>query len=290
MPPIRQDIIKLYDEYTHLSLDRRVFMDRLAQLAGGTAAAAALLPILKANYAKAAVVPPDDPRLRIERVVFPGASGEVRGVLARPSADEGPWPGVLVIHENRGLNPHIEDVTRRMALEGYLALGVDFLSPKGGTPADEDHARELIGELDPETTTADAVAAAAYLRQHADGTGTTGAVGFCWGGGMVGNLAVADPELDAAIVFYGRQPDPADVPRIKARLLLNYAGLDERINAGIPAFEAALDQAGVPYEMHVYDGVNHAFMNDTSEARYDETAAKLAWQRTVEFFTETLAS
>lgn len=289
MPPIRQDIVKLYDEYTHLALDRRVFMDRLAQLAGGTAAASALLPLLKANYAKAAVVPPDDPRLHAERVAFPGASGELLGLLARPAANDGPWPGVLVIHENRGLNPHIEDITRRLALEGYLALGVDFLSPRGGTPADEDHARELIGELDPDTTRADAVAAAAYLRQHADGTGRTGAVGFCWGGGMVGSLAVADPDLDAGVVFYGRQPEPSEVAGIKARLLLNYAGLDERINAGIPAFRAALDQAGVRYELHVYDGVNHAFMNDTSEARYDERAATLAWQRTVEFLTETLA-
>jgi carboxymethylenebutenolidase len=199
-------------------------------------------------------------------------------------------PGVVVIHENRGLNPHIEDVTRRMALEGFVALAPDFLSASGGTPENEDQAREQIGKLDPEWTLKAALAAAEWLRAGDRSTGRVGAVGFCWGGGLVGRLATADPKLNAAVVFYGRVPPLADVPKIKAQLLLNYAGKDERINADVPAFQKALDEAGVRYSLHTYDGVEHAFHNDTSAARYNADAARLAWQRTVDLFKRTLKS
>ena len=286
---MRQDIIKLYDEYTHERLDRRVFMDQLAKLAGGTTAAAALLPVLKANYASAAIVPADDARLTIEEVSFPGADGDVQGYLAQPADASGPLPGVVVIHENRGLNPHIEDVARRMALEGFVALAPDFLSPAGGTPDDEDQAREMIGGLDAAQTRENAVAAVNWLAENEGTTGSVGVVGFCWGGGLVNQVAVSAPEpLGAAVSFYGRQPDADQVASIEAPIMLHYAGLDERINAGIPAYKEALKANGVDHTIHMYDGVNHAFHNDTSEARYDQTAAELAWQRTIDFFKENL--
>jgi carboxymethylenebutenolidase len=285
---MRQEIIDLYDDYTHARLDRRVFMDQLSKLAGGTAAAAALLPLLKANSAKAALVPPDDARLVTERITWPGASGEMTGYLARPADAQGPLPAVIVIHENRGLNAHIEDVTRRMALEGFLALGPDFLSPAGGTPTDEDQAREMISALDPAQTSANAVATVTFLKGHEGSTGQVGAIGFCWGGAMCNQLAVAAPEIDAVVAYYGRQPDAAAVASIKSPIMLHYAGLDERINAGIPAYEEALKANGVDYTLHMYDGVNHAFNNDTSEARYDKAVADLAWGRTVEFLKQHL--
>ena len=215
---MHQDIIDLYDEYTHERLDRRVFMDRLAKIAGGTAAAAALVPVLEANYASAAIVPADDARLTIEQVSFPGAGGDVRGYLARPADAAGPLPGVVVIHENRGLNPHIEDVARRVALEGFVALAPDFLSPAGGTPDDQDQAREMIGALDPAQTLNNALAAADYLANSDATTGKVGVVGFCWGGGLVNQVAVHAPELGAAVAFYGRQPAAEEVPNIKAPL------------------------------------------------------------------------
>jgi carboxymethylenebutenolidase len=281
-----QRIIDLYDEYAHAPLERRVFLERLAALTGSTAAAMALLPLLE-NRAVAAMIEPDDARISASRVAFPGESGEVAGYLVKP-ANGASAGAVLVIHENRGLNAHIEDVARRVAVGGFLALAVDFLSPAGGTPADEDRAREMIGQLDQATTTANAVAAVAYLRGHEDGNGRVGAVGFCWGGGQVGRLAVADPTLDAAVVYYGATPDPAGVSDIKAPLLLHYAGMDERINAGVPAFQEALDQAGVSYSLHMYEGAQHAFNNDTSAERYNPDAAKLAWDRTLAFFAEHL--
>lgn len=281
-------IIALYDEYTHAPLDRREFLDRLARITGGTAAAMAMLPLLEANYAQAAVIAPDDTRLVTERVTFSGASGEVQGYLAMPADHSGELPGVIVIHENRGLNPHIQDVARRAALAGFVALAPDFLSPAGGTPEDEDAARTLIGELNADTTLANARAAIAYLRGRDDTTDGIGVVGFCWGGGLVGQIAVAEPDLQAGVVFYGRTPDPADVPNIKAPLLLHYAGLDERINAQVPAFREALDAAGVDYTLHMYEGVDHAFHNDTSAARYSAEAADLAWTRTIDFFQRTL--
>ena len=287
---MRQDIIKLYDEYTHERLDRRVFMDQLAKLAGGTTAAAALVPILKANYASAAIVPEGDARLTIEEVSFPGAGGDVQGYLARPADASGPLPGVVVIHENRGLNPHIEDVARRVALEGFVALAPDFLSPAGGTPEDEDQAREMIGALDAAQTLENALAAVEYVASNEASNGNVGVVGFCWGGAMANAVAVSAPDgLGAAVAFYGRQPTAEEAASIEAPLMLHYAGLDERINAGIPAYEEALKANGVDHTIHMYDGVNHAFHNDTSEARYDQTAAELAWQRTIDFFKQHLA-
>lgn len=280
-------IIDLYDEYTHAPLDRRVFLERLAALTGSMGAALAIAPLLQAHSAAAAVIAADDKRLETQRVTFPGATGELRGYLARPSGTE-VLPAVLVIHENRGLNPHIEDVARRVALAGFSALALDFLSPAGGTPADEDQARELIGKLDAEQTLRNALAATEWLRSGKRSTGRVGAVGFCWGGGLVGRLAVADPKLNAGVVFYGRVPPLEDVPKIKAELLLNYAGNDQRINADVPAFEKALQAAGVKYTLHMYEGVEHAFHNDTSTERYNEAAAKRAWQLTVEFFKRTL--
>ncbi len=285
---MHQDIIDLYDEYTHERLNRRVFMDRLAKIAGGTTAAAALVPVLEANYASAAIVPAADARLTIEQVSFPGAGGEVLGYSARPADASGPLPGVVVIHENRGLNPHIEDVARRVAVEGFVALAPDFLSPSGGTPDDQDQAREMIGALDPAQTLNNALVAVDYLADSDATTGKVGVVGFCWGGGLVNQVAVHAPELGAAVAFYGRQPAAEEVPRIKAPLLLHYAGLDERINAGIPAYEKALEANGVDYTIYIYDNVNHAFHNDTSEARYDQTAAELAWARTIAFFKQHL--
>lgn len=286
---ITQEMIRLYDEYTHLTLDRRGFLDKLTKLAGTTAAAAAIVPLLEANQARAGIVLADDGRLAAERITFPAESGEMNGYLARPKDATAKLPTVIVIHENRGLNPHIEDVTRRMTLEGFLTLAPDFLSPAGGTPSDEDKAREMISALDPMQTVQNAVATVAFLKGHEGGNGKVGAVGFCWGGGMVNQLATASPDLAAGVAYYGRTPDPKAVANIKARMLLHYAGLDERINAGIPEYERALKEAEVDHQIFVYDGANHAFNNDTSAARYDKGAADLAWSRTVEFFKSALA-
>jgi carboxymethylenebutenolidase len=236
-----QKIIALYDEYTHAPLDRRVFLERLAALTGSVAAAMAALPLLE-NRAVAAVVAPDDARVTASTVEFPGQGGTIKGYLAKPASGS-KFGAVVVIHENRGLNAHIEDVTRRIAVAGFLGLAPDLLSPAGGTPANEDQARDMIGKLDMAATVANAVAAVAFLRGHADGNGKVGAVGFCWGGGLVNQLAVNDPTLNAAVAYYGRQPDAADVPKIKAPLLLHYAGLDTRIDEGIPAYKAALDKS-----------------------------------------------
>ena len=287
---MRQDIIDLYDDYTHARLDRRLFMDRLAVLAGGTAAAAALLPLLRCNYAQAAIVAADDPRVVTEKITFPGATGQVKGYLVRPADASGKLPGVVVIHENRGLNPHIEDVARRVALEGFVALAPDFLSPSGGTPADEDQARTMIGELDPQQTIANAVAAVAYLGGLDTTTGKVGAIGFCWGGGLANQVAVNSPEVAAAVAYYGRQPSAEEAAKIKAPLLLHYAGLDQRINAGIEDYRKALEANQDDFTIYMYEGVNHAFNNDTNAARYDQAAADLAWSRTIEFLKRNLAS
>lgn len=286
---ITQAMIDVYDEYTHLTLDRRAFMDKLTKLAGSSAAAAAIAPMLAANSARAAMVSEDDERLAAEDITYPGSEGEMRGYLVLPAEMQDPLPVVIVIHENRGLNPHIRDVARRMALEGFVALAPDFLSPLGGTPEDEDEARLMFGQLDRERTVANGVAAIAYLEGLEDTNGKVGAVGFCWGGGMVNSLAVNTPALDAAVAYYGAQPDPGGVERIEAPLLLHYAGLDERINAGIDAFREALEAAGKEHTIHMYEGVNHAFNNDTSEARYNKEAADLAWRRTVDFLKEKLS-
>ena len=235
----------------------------------------------------AEVVAKDDPRLHTEYVEYPGETGEVRAHLARPKGDE-KLPGVIVIHENRGLNPHTEDVARRVALEGFLAIAPDALSPLGGTPEDVDEARSLMGKLDSEATVKNYVAAVKYLRTHPQSTGKVGVMGFCWGGGIANQVAVNSPDLDAAVPFYGRQPASEDVSKIKASLLLHYAGLDERINAGIAAFEAALKEASVDYRMYMYEGAKHAFFNDTNADRYHKEAAQLAWERTIAFLKEKL--
>ncbi|WEX11867.1 dienelactone hydrolase family protein [Chelativorans sp. AA-79] len=288
-PQITQAMIDAYDEYTHLTLDRRGFMEKLTKLAGTSAAAAAIAPLLAANSARAAIVPEDDTRLHTEDITYPGENAEMKGYLARPADAQGPLGAVIVIHENRGLNAHIRDVARRMALEGFVALAPDFLSPLGGTPEDEDQARQMFRQLDRDQTVANGVATVAFLEDHDGTNGRVGAVGFCWGGGMVNQLAVNAPALDAAVAYYGAQPDAEEVDQISAPLLLHYAGLDERINAGIEDYRDALDAAGKEYTIHVYEGVNHAFNNDTSEARYDKEAADLAWQRTVDFLKENLA-
>lgn len=285
---ITQAMIDAYDEYTHLTLDRRRFMERLTALAGSGAAAAAIAPLLAANSASAEMIASDDERLSAKDVVYGGSSGEMKGYLVRPKAATGPLGAVIVIHENRGLNPHIRDVARRMALEGFIALAPDFLSPSGGTPDDEDQARDMIGKLDPAATAANAEASLQFLAKLDGTNGKVGAIGFCWGGGLVNRFATASPELKAAVAYYGAQPPAEEVPNIKAALLLHYAGLDERINAGIDAYRKALEASGKTFEIHVYDGVNHAFNNDTSAARYDKAAADLAWQRTVAFLKKYL--
>lgn len=294
MPPTRsaipQPIIDLYDEYTHAPLDRRAFLERLAALAGGSAAAYALLPVLENNYAVAQIVAPDDGRLTTEDASVPApGGGTVAAYVAKPADAAGPLPAVVVIHENRGLNPHIHDVARRMALEGYVAVAPDLLSSAGGTPADEDKAREMIGQLDAEKTLAEALAVVDYARRGRDDvTGRVGTVGFCWGGALVNRIAAADPQVNATVSYYGRQPSAEEAKKISAPLMLHYASLDERINAGIPQFTATLVEAGIPYTLHVYEGANHAFNNDTNAARYDEQAATLAWQRTTDFFARHL--
>lgn len=288
-PSITQAMIKAYDDYTHLTLDRRGFMDRLTRLAGSGAAAAAIAPLLAANSARAAMVEAGDARIRGGDAPWPVATGEMNGYLVQPAEKAAKRPAVIVIHENRGLNEHTRDVARRLALEGFVALAPDFLSPLGGTPADEDKAREMIGQLKPEETAANAAATVKFLATHAESTGAVGVVGFCWGGGLANRTAVAAPDLKAAVAYYGPQPKAEDVPAIKAALLLHYAGLDERINAGIAAFEAALKANGKDFVIHMYDGVNHAFNNDTAAARYNEAAAKLAWERTIAFFKAKLA-
>jgi carboxymethylenebutenolidase len=289
-PAITQAMIDAYDEYTHLTLDRRGFMEKLTKLAGSGAAAAAIAPLLAANSASAAIVAEDDARVKAEEITWPGDGGDMKGYLVRPADQSGKLGTVIVIHENRGLNAHIKDVARRVALEGFVALAPDYLSPLGGTPTDEEKAREMIGQLDPAKTVANGVATVAFLRGHESGNGKVGVVGFCWGGGAVNLLAVNAPDLTAGVAYYGAQPkDAAAIGKIEAALLLHYAGQDERINAGIDAYKAALEAAGKEFTVYVYDGAQHAFNNDTSEARYNKEAADLAWGRTVAFFKEKLA-
>ncbi len=283
-----QRIIDLYDRFTHGGISRREFLDRLAEIAGSSAAALALLPLLQNDYARAAMVAPDDARLAIDAVSYDAAGTTIRGYLARLKA-KGKRPAVIVIHENRGLNPHIQDIARRIALEGFLSLAVDMLSPLGGTPADEDKARDMIGTLNPDETARRIAAAVPFLERHAESTGKAGAVGFCWGGGMVNRIAVLSPALKAGVAYYGVQPPASQVPSIHAPLLLHYAGLDQRVNAGIAAYEAALKANHKRYAIYIYPNVNHAFNNDTS-SRYDKAAADLAWSRTIAFFKENLGA
>jgi len=282
-----QRIISLFDEYTHKPLTREEFLKRLTSLTGSSAAALAVLPLLQVNYAKAETIPEQDDRLMTERVTYAGDGTEMKGYLARPKENK-KYSAVMVIHENRGLNPHIEDVTRRMAMQRFLAMAPDALSPAGGTPANEDQARDLIGKLDAPKNLSNFIKGFDYFRTRKDCNGKWGCIGFCWGGAMANQLAVHVQDLKAAIPFYGRQPDAADVPKIKAALQLHYAGMDERINAGIPAYEEALKKAGTTYQLFTYDGAQHAFHNDTAPTRYNEAAAKLAWSRSIDFLKEKL--
>lgn len=282
-----QKIITLYDEYTHSQLNRKDFMRKLALLAGGTAMAMTILPLLENNYAAAASFKSDV--ILVKNITYPGVDGDMKAVLAKPKTNK-KLGCVLVIHENRGLNPHIIDVTKRVAAEGFIALGVDALSPLGGTPTDEDKGRELISKLDPEKNLKNYLKGLEYLRNRKDANGKVACTGFCWGGGMANKLAVNDPKLQAAVAYYGAQANPADVPKIKASLMLHYGGLDERINAGIPTYEQALKENNKDYKIYIYDGVNHAFNNNTSPTRYNEAAAKLAWSRTMELFKNKLAT
>lgn len=275
-------IVELYDEYTHKPLDRRVFFNRLMALAGSAAAAEAALALLEPNYAHAQQIAPDDARIAAERLDVSVDGVALKGYLVAPKAG-GRRGGVLVIHENRGLNPHTEDVTRRMALAGFTALGLDFLTPLGGTPADADAARALFPQLSAQDVMRQGRAALKLLAARPDATGKTGAIGFCWGGGVVNDLAVAVPELAAGVVFYGRSPDLAKVPQIKARLLIQHAARDTRLVQALPDYEAALKAAGIRHEVIVYPDVDHAFLNDTSAERYNAAAAKLAWERSVAF-------
>lgn len=284
---MHQKIIDLYEKYADGSLDRREFLKRLAVLSGGTAAAFSLLSQVETKVAMAEVVPKNDPRLHTETVLYPGQTGDIRAYWARPKGEE-ELSGVIVIHENQGLNDHIKDVTRRMALAGFLAVAPDALSPLGGTPEDSNEARSRLRELDTQDTIKNFVAAVQYLKTHPLSTGKVGCTGFCWGGGMTNQVAVHSPDLSAAVPYYGSQPAVEDVPKIKASLLLHYAGLDKRINAGIKAFEAALKKASVDYKIYMYEGAGHAFFNDTNESRYHKAAAQLAWKRTIEFFNKKL--
>lgn len=284
-----QRIIDLYDSFTHGVINRRDFMDRLTTIAGSSAAALALLPMLQNDYARAAIVPADDARLAIDTVSYDAGGVKISGYLARLKA-KGKRPAVIVIHENRGLNPHIKDVTRRIALEGFLAFGVDILSPLGGTPGDEDKGREMIGSLKPDEAAQQIAAAVPFLAKLAESTGSVGAMGFCWGGGMVNRVAALSPDLKAGVAYYGAQGAAAQVPNIQAPLMLHYAGLDQRINAGIPAYEAALKAANKRHTVHMYPDVNHAFNNDTAGDRYNKPAADLAWSRTVAFFKANLGT
>jgi carboxymethylenebutenolidase len=275
------------DQDNHGSLDRRAFLRKTSLLAGGAAAANVLLSALDTRNAGAQMIPKDDPRLDTEEFKYAGATGDVRAYWARPKGAE-KLPGVLVIHENRGLVPHIQDVTRRVALEGYLAMAPDALWPLGGTPEDMSKAPAMIQSLNPQSNLQNYLAALRYLKTHPASTGKVGVVGFCWGGAMANQIAVHAPDLIAAVPYYGRQPAAEDVPKIKASLLLHYAELDEGINKGIAAYEAALKQAGVQYRQFMYPGAQHAFNNDTNAERYNKEAAQLAWGRTLAFFKEKL--
>jgi carboxymethylenebutenolidase len=276
-----QDIINLYDDYTHTPLSRSEFLRRLILLTGSVTAAMSVLPLIEVNAANMKITGDDD--LFNERVSFPGVPNNMQAYIARPKEMK-KYPAVIVIHENRGLNAHIEDVARRAAKEGFLAIAPNALSALGVTPANEDEARQKFQELKAENNLQNFINAFEYIKTRNDHNGATGCVGFCWGGAMSNSLAAKLPTLKAAVAFYGRQPAAEEVPNIKAAVQLHYGGLDERVNAGIPAYEAALKANNTRYELYMYDGVNHAFHNDTAPARYNEAAAKLAWQRTIDFF------
>ncbi len=283
------ELLRLFDRYVHGAISRREFLDGAARFAVGGLTAAAILESLGPNYAWAQQVTKDDTRIRAEYVNYPSPQGHgnIRAYLVRPADARGKLPGVVVVHENRGLNPYIEDVARRLGVAGFLSLAPDALTPVGGYPGNDDKGRELQASLDPKRMIEDFVAAAVYLKSHPDCTGKVGVVGFCYGGGVANTLAVRLPDLAAAVPFYGMQPATADVPKIKAPLLIHYAETDDRFNVGWPAYEAALKANSVQYAAYTYAGTNHGFHNDTTP-RYDKAAATLAWDRTIEFFNRTL--
>lgn len=284
-----QELLNLFDQYVHGDIDRRGFLERAAKFAVGGVTAIMLLDALNPRFAEAQQIPKDDKRLATSTLEFdsPKGTGKVKGYFARPAGAKGKLPGVLVVHENRGLNPHIEDIARRIALEGFEAFAPDALTSLGGYPGDEDKAREAFGKLDQAKAREDFVAAAGVLRRRADCTGKIGAVGFCWGGGITNMLATRLPDLAAAVPFYGAQPKAEDVAHIKAPMLIHYADKDDRIDAGIPAFEEALKANKIKYQIFKYDGTQHGFNNDTTP-RFDKAAAALAWKRTIEFFKKNL--
>jgi carboxymethylenebutenolidase len=285
---MEKQITTLYDDYKQGKTNRRDFVRKLAMVAGSTAAAMALMPVLEGKSRSAFSADQTDPDLVTEFIKYQGETGEMRAFLARPKAGK-KFPAVLVIHENRGLQPHIQDVTRRMAKEGFLALAPDALSPLGGTPEnDQDKAVAMIGQLDKDKTIKDFVAAVKYLKTQPLSTGKVGCTGFCWGGGMTNQMAVNCPDLDAAVPYYGMQPTPEQIPSIKAPILAHYAGEDARINQGIPAFEEALKKNKKEYQIFIYEGAQHGFNNDSNKERYNEKAARLAWSRTIAFFKEKL--
>jgi carboxymethylenebutenolidase len=285
-----QRIIALYDEFMHVHFNRRLFLEKAAKITGSMGAAMALMPLLQSNYALAAMVAPDDSRLAIDHVTYKGASGDVKAYLAKPKGD-GKHGGIVVVHQNRGLNPHIEDIARRLAVEGYVAVAVDFLSQLGGTPPDEDAAMAMFSKLDKDKVTGDANAAVTYLRSRPDSNGKVGTIGFCWGGDVVNRMAVTNPTLNAVSVYYGVAPDLSLVPKIKAAMLLNYADpkIDTRVGATVPPYEQAMKDAHINFNLYYYEGANHAFNDDTQAARYDEPVAKLAWQRTLALFKANVA-
>jgi carboxymethylenebutenolidase len=282
-------VLKLFDGYVHGFIERRDFLEGASKVLGGGAAALGVLDALRPNYAWAQQVPQDDPRIQARYVEYPSpnGSGTMRGYMATPRDASEPKPAVLVIHENRGLNPYIEDVVRRFAAADFVAMGPDALTPLGGYPGNDDDGRTMQRQLDPDVMMEDWVAAFEFLRTHESSTGRVGAVGFCYGGGVVNRLAVRLPNLGAGVPFYGSAPPSEGVPDIQAPLLIQYASLDERVNAGWPAYKEALDAAGKSYTMHMYEGVNHGFHNDTTP-RFDEEAARLAEDRTIAFFNEHL--
>ena len=287
----RNAAIALYDRYTHVGMDRRDFMAEMTRIAGSAAAASLLLASISADPAAAAAIAADDRRVVGRRMSWPVGGGRMmKGYQAQPARSSGTLGTVLVVHENRGLNAHIEDVARRIALEGYFVIAPDLLSPLGGTPADEDKAREMIGKLDLAAAVQSALKLGNGARTLRHANGKLGIVGFCWGGAFVNRFAVAaGSKLDAGVAYYGPAPDPAEAKRVAAPLLLHYAGLDERVNASGKPWVAALKAAGKPVESFTYAGVNHAFNNDTSAERYDKAAADLAWTRTLAFFKRHLA-
>ena len=283
-----QRIINLYDEYTHKPLSRDDFLKKLAILSGSMALALSIAPLLESNKARAATIAVDDDELDTEMISYDGDDDTTIFAYTAKMKKKSNMGGVLVIHENRGLNDHIKDVTRRLAKAGFMAMAPDALSDSGGTPYDEDEARKLITNLDPKKNLANFIKSVAFLKARKEVNRHVGCVGFCWGGGLANQLAVNVPSLEVAVAFYGKQPEAVDVPKIKAAVQLHYAGLDERINAGIPVYEEALKKAGTKYELYIYEGVNHAFHNDTSEARYNADAALHAWKRTLDFLEANL--